>query len=284
MKKKEIKMSENVKPSAEEIREIASMTAKAMRPEPITASSKQDINLTVINGQVIDLKPYLPERPIRKRAAVTLTNVGSFVEYLNAHKRPSTAMFFDSDALTCSAIIDYHNPGADGEPEFCQHSAVLRLKETDAWKLWKANNCKAMGQVEFALFIENMMADITNPMAADILEMSKGLEATGEMRFKSSVVLEDGNRSFVYENNISAKAPGKIDIPKAFELSIAPFLGADRSNITARFIYRLDNGALRLSYQLIRPEEFILAATESAVHLIKQETALPVYIGTAPAI
>jgi len=277
-------MSEIVKPNAEEIREIAALVKASMKPEALSTSTRQDVNLAVINGGVLDLKPYLPTVPARKRAEVQITNVESFIEYLNAHKRPSTAMFFDADALICTAVIDYHNGGADGSPEFCQHIATLRLKETDAWKLWKGNNCKGMAQVEFALFIENMMADITNPMAADILEMSKGLEATGAMRFKSSVVLEDGNRSFVYENEVSAKAPGKIEIPKAFELSIKPFLGADRSNITARFMYRIDSGALRLSYQLIRPEEFILAATEKAVGLIKEKTSMPVYIGSSPKV
>lgn len=277
-------MSEITKVNAEEIRQIAELVRAAMRPEALSASSKQDINLAVINGGVIDLAQYMPTAPARKRAEVVITNVESFIAYVNAHKRDSTSMFFDADALTCCAIIDYHNGGADGKPEFCQHIATLRLRETDAWKLWKSNHGKAMGQVEFALFIENMMADITNPMAADILEMSKGLEATGQMRFKSSVVLEDGNRSFVYENEVSAKAPGKIEIPKAFELSIKPFLGADRSNITARFMYRIDSGALRLSYQLIRPEEFILAATETAVGLIKEKTSMPVYIGNKPTV
>lgn len=277
-------MNDPVKQNAEELREIAALVKAAMRPEFITASVKQDVNLAVINGSVIDLSSFLPSVPVRKRAEVQITNVESFIEYLNAHKRASTAMFFDPDALICTAIIDYHNSGSDGTPEFCQHIVTLRLKETDAWKLWKGSNCKTMSQVDFALFIENMMADITNPVAADILEMSKGLEATGQMRFKSSVVLEDGNRSFVYENEVSAKAPGKIEIPKAFELSIKPFLGADRSPITARFMYRIDSGALRLSYQLIRPEEFILAATETAVYLIKEKTSLPVYIGTSPKV
>lgn len=277
-------MSEVIKPNAEELRIIAQLVQQAMKPEAISATTRQDVNLSVINGQVVNLSSYLPTVPARKRAEVVITNVESFIDYINGHKRPSTALFFDSDALTCTAIIDYHNGGADGTPEFCQHVATLKLKETEAWKAWKGNNCKAMGQVEFALFVENMMADITNPMAADILEMSKGLEATGAMRFKSSVVLEDGNRSFVYENEVSAKAPGKIEIPKAFELSIKPFLGAERSSITARFCYRIDSGALRLSYQLIRPEEFILAATETAIYLIKEKTALPVYIGIKPTV
>jgi uncharacterized protein YfdQ (DUF2303 family) len=272
-----------IKGNAEEVKEIARMAAAAMRPEAITANNRSDINLAVINGAVVNLTPYLPTAPARKRADIKITEILSFISYLNTHKRPCTALFFDTDALTCTAIVDYHNGGADGAPEFCQHTATLALKQTDSWKIWKANDCKPMNQVEFALFIENMMSDVLSPMAADILEMAKGLEATGEMRFKSSVVLEDGNRSFMYENNINAKTPGKIEIPKAFELSIKPFLGADRSPITARFMYRLSEGALRLSYQLVRPDEFILAATETAVFLIKEQTALPVYIGNAPA-
>ncbi len=271
-----------IRPNADEIREISYLVKNAMTPYPVSVNPNADTQLVVINGEVLNLSAYLPTIPARKRAAVTLTSIESFIDYINAHKRPSTAMFFNTDALTCTAVIDYHGQGQDGTPEFCQHVATLKLKETDSWRLWKSSNNKGMSQVEFALFIETMMADITNPMAADVLEMAKGLEATGEMRFKSRVVLEDGNQSFVYENNVNAKAPGSIEIPKAFELSIKPFIGADRSNITARFVYRIPGGNLQLSYMLIRPEEFILAATETAMHLIGEKTGIIPYIGLQP--
>lgn len=267
------------------IKQIAKMAVEGHGATGLPLNIAKDVNLVEIGGKIHNLKEHMPSYPARKRAVITITSILSYVQYINDHKEDNhTALFFDVESGKCHGIIDYHEQSQSGKAQFNEHRANLTLVKTESWMDWSRNDGEWKTQEDFAQLIESMMIDIVKPDAADVLEMTKGLEATGKMNFKSAVSLEDGNRELVYENTISAKAPGSIEIPKSFELGIAPFIGADKKSINARFMYRVRDGEVRMSYKLIRPKQFLIESVEEAAALVEKKTNVPVYVGTAPQL
>jgi uncharacterized protein YfdQ (DUF2303 family) len=235
------------------------------------------------DGSVKSMEKLL-DAPRRVRATVSARTAKGLIDYVKIHHTPGTTVFAWAGDGSFAAVIDYHqaaaavaplppattvgdklvqevvatfpSDAAPAQPSWCSHRVDLTLKLSQDWQRWMQANKKPMGQEEFAMFIEDNTHNIAKPAGADLFEMARQLYATKSVNFGSSVRLDNGQHQLRYEETITGSAgkKGQFTIPTEFTLGLPPFEGSALHEVTARFRYRIDNGTLKLWYDLLRPE------------------------------
>lgn len=227
--------------------------------------------------------------PVRKRASVTVQDYQSFIQYLLTYREPGTTIFAELTEAggRFVALIDYHHPnpsgGAtiDGIARWAQHRCTLEMKHTPEWQRWAAKDDVAMEQTAFALFLEDNRLDILEPVAAQVIDIAKSIEAESGSRFKSATRLDNGDRKLLFETETNARAgtTGELTIPEKFKLRLPVFVNGPVYDLEAFFRYQVGN-PLKLRYKLIRPNKVIELALLEARNAIQTALSLPVLAGS----
>ena len=180
----------------------------------------------------------------------------------------------DIDNATVLGVID----GVDG---WRRQQVTLRLRKSREWGEWMGVDGKLFTQHEFAEFIEDHLSTIAEPDGAKLLDICQTLQATKGVNFKSQTILASGQRQLRYEETVEAKAGQKGDlmIPDTLTLVVRPFQGSDPVAITARFRFRLNDGALRLGVKLAEPERVLEEAFDRIVADVANGVPVPVLFG-----
>lgn len=247
---------------------------------------------TAANLELIDVESLkkkhdekFGEHPARKRGTVHVHDAASFIEYLSKHGLAASEVYADTARQRLVAVVNAHaatdtnlDEGIAGHGD---HRIELELLPTEEWKAWTALDKKLLVQSAFAEHLEDNAADVVDPDAATMLEIASSLIATTGADFKSGIRLDNGQVQFRFEETTTARAghSGDLDIPTEFTIAIAPFVGSDPVELTARFRYRINNGALGLSYALLRPEQVARQAFLDHVEAVRDAIAAPVYLG-----
>lgn len=221
--------------------------------------------------------------PKRKRGTTTVRDVASFAAYWAKHMCDNVSeVYADRAALTVTAVLNAHAPAYD-QPGWGDHRVVLALTYSTAFAAWRACNGRDMSQEEFAEFLEDNRADIYTPAAAEMLEVAQSIQAVSKVDFASGFRLVDGQRRLTYTETMDAKAgqKGELAIPAEIVLRLPIFDGATHADqLLARFRHRLQNGQLRLSYKLDRPDDVVTQAFEGIIADVTAETGATVLRGT----
>lgn len=225
--------------------------------------------------------------PRRRRATVSLGDAASFIEYVNAFKLPESRIFANPADNVLTAIFDYHEGGDTGQPRWGQHRATLTLSHTEAWDRWLEHDGKKRDQLEFAEFIEDHLKDIADPDGSTILQVSRTLEATKQVGFKSGIRLSNGESQLLYTENIqgSSQVDNKtVDIPEKFIVGIVPYDGGtEQYRLEARLRYRIaQGGKLTIGYDLLRPDLIEEDAFKKTLAAIGEQVGLSILRGVAP--
>lgn len=236
---------------------------------------------------------YLLDRPARRRGTVRLHTPESFRVFVVRHvDTDRTTIYANKDLHGFVAVLNDLTPtvvGDDesmldrGAAEWADHRAFLTLRLTPEWKFWAEHDGQMMNQTDFATLIEDGQDEVREPNAATLLELAMTFHAKTNVKFRSAIVLQSGQRQLNYEEATEAGAgrDGKLEIPAEILLGISPFEGTEPYALRARLRYRLNNGALTIGYQLIRPHEVLDSAFEDAKSKIA-EIDVPVFEGTPP--
>ena len=212
------------------------------------------------NQKVEDLERLLPH-PVRKRDTVSIDRADSFIAYVKAHQITGATAIYQSTTsagdLQFKAIIDDHETGDKGQANWQQHKVLFTPKLSREWRIWNEVNERDVSQEQFALFIERNMPDIADPAGSTLLEIVRTLESKKNVNFKSGIRLDNGDFSIQYEETSTAKAgeKGTLDIPQIITLSIPVYDGGAPYAIEARFRYRINEGRLRMWYELVRIQD-----------------------------
>jgi uncharacterized protein YfdQ (DUF2303 family) len=224
--------------------------------------------------------------PTRKKAKVTVHDYQSFIAYVKKHREPGrTALFavVTETAGVFTAVLDYHEENTEiiGKPQYGDHVCVLEMRHTPEWVRWVNNSGTPKSQVDMAQFLEDNRLDIKEPEAAKIIEIAKTFEATQGVSFKGAVRLQNGDRRLDYNVQTGARAgeAGNLEIPERIELSLPIYVNGPEYGISAWFRYSIDNGVLRLRYELIRPHKFIELALAEAGNAIEKELEMTLHKG-----
>lgn len=207
------------------------------------------------------------DRPRRIHRSVTLLDADSFLDYLttNMIAGPDDKMTLDylhgSGALELWADLDGRRILAilDGVAGWRANLATLKLSTSREWGEWAAIDGKMLSQGEFAEFIEDHLSTIGEPAGGVLLDICQTLEAKTNVAFKSQTILANGQRQFVYEETVEAKAgqKGSLSIPTDLTLVLRPFQGSDPQTVAARFRFSLSEGRLRLGVKLSEPDRVL---------------------------
>lgn len=230
--------------------------------------------------EVMNLRGYfevdLPA-PARITGTVNVSDVPSWLAYWGKHCEATPEVYADRILGSVTGVLNASGPS---DPQWGDHRVVLTLQRSPEWLDWRRLNGQMAGQQQFAEFIEDHLAEITEPDAATMLELAQSFEASLGGRFKSATRLANGERRIILEEQIDARAgkDNQLDIPSHIEIAVRPFKAGSPVSISARFRYRIVQGALQLGYVLDRPddreEEAFLALTGSIAEQVAPVTVL----------
>ena len=259
---------------------VAALAREATTPVEIDRGLYLLHNGTTIDVRK-DLEKYDPQ-PRRKTGAYTLTDVESFVEYLDKHGLDQTELWANDKASTIRAVINAHDADhlAAG---WGDHTATLTLPYTQDWKDWTSRDNKLQAQTEFAEFIEDHLPNFVTPTGADMLELAQSFQATTKVDFDSSQRLKSGETQLTYAETTTAAAgkKGTLAIPDTFELALQVHERGPVYRVKARFRYRINGGNLHLAYRLDRVDDVRRHAFDEVVVKVAADTGRQVWSSTS---
>lgn len=251
------------------------------------ATAIQEINgtthLVVPDGyKHIDLTAAIEQAgaaPMRKKGAVHLGDLASFNIYVADQGSPvDTYIYADPDSRTLTAVLNEHvkSQRATG---WRDHRAVYKAELSREFTTWMQFNKKPMEQEDFAIFLEDNIADVVEPSGEQLLQIALTLQAKTEVNFSSHKRLDNGQIQFAYSETVDARAgTGMIEIPREFTIGLRLFKNGDGYKVRARLKYRLGGGKLKFWYELDRAENAIEDAFQAYVNHAR-ENGFTVLIG-----
>lgn len=238
----------------------------ATAPATIELADRYGKIIVPAGAQIVDydIDRFMPA-PTRATGIVQTSTVASFADYVTRHHSEAVTVWWHATPVNkpegrwCYATAILNDHRATAVPEWGDHRAQLVVQHTPEWSAWCAMSGQLVDQETFAEFIEDHLADIVAPAAADMLEIAQSLHVARSSEFSSARRLSDGQTQLTYRQDQSATAgaTGTMEIPGTVTLSIAPFIGADTQAVTARFRYRLNGGNLKLGIILNHPDRVI---------------------------
>lgn len=243
------------------------------------------------------LESFMPA-PLRPEIHIALHTARDLHAYVIAQTLPKVSteqayhpvIFADRDTMTIKAFINYHHAAG---PRWLNHTAKVAFKNSHQFDRWKKVNGQQMTQEQFALFLDEVINDITVPSGAEVLSFAENLEATSTQVFKAAVKLASGETNYTFTD----ARDGDIStaIIDRFTIGIPIWQGGEKVAIEARLFHRIvdnkdkdgaPNGtkSLRFWFTLRHLDEIIdtLFAEEVAFLRGAFDGVAPIYSGTAP--
>jgi uncharacterized protein YfdQ (DUF2303 family) len=292
--------------SEDRIKEIAELARKAAQiavvdiGNGISVLSRPDHAGGV---QVESLKRLIDEwrtAPERRAGAAKLLTLESLIAFVNRHKDDGSVLFaaLDGGSPSLSAVFDYHTLA--NEPRFCKHRAAYAFPISDEWKAWSASNAKAMSQGDWALFIEEHIAELASPhdqertdyerlfsttiaTPADLITLSRGMQVTVESKVRDFRTLASGEMEITYEEVHKDGRGEKLIVPGLFIVSVPLFVDAEKTRLVARLRYRKKDSGIVWFYQFYRADAVVREAMRQDADKAASETGLPMFEGSPEA-
>jgi uncharacterized protein YfdQ (DUF2303 family) len=232
---------------------------------------------------VIDLEQAeekFRETPRRKTGGYAAHTAEAFIAYMAKHVTPTSEVWADLTSRSVTAVINAHD-GTGGEAGWGDHRLQLQLQHTAAWKAWTGLNGEWLSQTKLAELLEERAADIVDPDAATLTEITRSFKAAKKVAFESGTHLSTGEVQFVYREEIEGKAgkKGELSIPEQFTIALTPFEGGKPYAVLVRLRYSINEGGLVLKYVLDRPAEYMATAFNDVVDIIRAGVDAPLFHG-----
>lgn len=217
--------------------------------------------------------------PSRKKNVTTVHHIGSFLVLVAEQKSQETGYIYaDASELTITAVFNDNRSEVAG---WRDHKAKFKAELSREFLSWHSHDKKTMTQEEFALFLEDNIADVVEPTADTLLKIALSLEAKTDTAFSSAKRLDNGQVQFAYTETIDARAEGgTIEVPREFSLGLRIFKNGEAYKIKARLKYRLNSGSLKFWYELDRIENIVETAFQDYVTSLKT-SGYTVLLGSA---
>lgn len=235
-------------------------------------------------ARVEDIEKFQPE-PSRRRGTNTVRDTASFIRMVNEDADPDglcSRIYGTIQPPSFTAVLN-DNVGvvAGWRDDRIHYSCPLSVE----WKTWTERSGKPMSQEQFAQFIEDNLPDIAQPPAAEMLEISRTLEAKKKVNFASGIRLSNGQNELTYEETISGTAGrGKFVVPEEFTVGIPVLENGARYAVTARLRYRIgDGGKLTMWFELLRPHKIVEDAVAAVWNEIEAGTEMTIINGAPSA-
>lgn len=225
-------------------------------------------------GATVHSLEHLKDRPLRARGTVAVRDAASFVRLTKSrHGHINPLRLYGVMTPSPKFVAVLNDSGRDA-PGWRDDRIVYDCPLSREWKTWTSASGKQMDQSTFAQFIEDNLPDIATPPAADMLEISRTLEAKKKVNFASGLRLHNGEHQITYEEQVDGTAAkGRLQVPETFSIGIAVLEGGDRYQVEARLRYRIaEGGKLTMWFDLIRPHRVLEDAATFVWKWIEGET------------
>ncbi len=317
------------------IRAVQAHTTPQTRVEPLTDPKTGITVLAVINtdGSVCDVDPAIfdsaRDNPLYRRGTANMTSLGSFIAHVSRFGDQDSVVFANDDRAypKLTAVLDYNRadidtgPGTPSyDPDFSAdvpgrehgkyrhgtHRTSFAFPLSDEWKAWTGAAGKKLSMIDFALFLEDRIIDVTGVEAAgalpkhleDLVKLAGGktavasqaslIEVATGLRVNESSVVEEaqtlssGEGAIRFEVNHDTKnATGKaIKVPSLFVIAIPVLRNGPPYSLFARFRYRKTPAGLVFWFDLVRPDLVFDHAFKEAVERVENETPATVLYGS----
>lgn len=276
-------ISENITKKPEIIAAAETMillTAASMAPDNVEGARFVCVPPGYTHKDITEAVEKAQDHPCRKRGTVQLKDIASLLAYAKDQCATEIGYIYaDPDTRTVTAVFnDQRHLDYAG---WRDHKAAYKAEFTPEFKKWMDKNGTAMTQTEFAEFVEDNFADITEPAAQHMLDMATTIQAKTDINFASAKRLQNGQVQLQYTETIDARAGanGALEIPKEFTLGLRIFKNGGGYRLKARLKYRLNAGALKFWYELDRPERSIEDAFDGYVVTLREQSGYQVLLG-----
>ena len=182
------------------------------------------------------------------------------------------------------------------QPNFGKHRIHYAFPLSEEWKAWVEANEAVMTQAEFALFIEDHIADLGAPTDAEriwlerdfqttvatpaqLVQLSRGLQVNIDAKVKNVQTLQSGEAQIAFEETHLGADGKPLKVPGIFVLRIAPFFMGEQIDIPVRLRYRPVQGQINWFYSIYQPDKHITARVRADLRKVAEATALPAYEG-----
>ncbi|MFE2998703.1 DUF2303 family protein [Nocardia sp. NPDC059246] len=203
--------------------------------------------------------------PYRARGESTVSDVASFATLLGMAEHHGSVIFANEGAARLTAVVNFHG--------WRDHRVALQLTPSEQLRRWTQTSGKLLKQGEFIEFIEDNYADITDPTAADMLELAQSFQATRELEFDARIQRTSGAVRFRYHEDVQAKAgaSGEIEVPETFVLGLPIWRGGQKIELSAALRYRIGREGLQLGFKVLALDEVVRDAFASAVTVVAEQ-------------
>ncbi|MDX8157791.1 DUF2303 family protein [Acinetobacter pittii] len=217
------------------------------------------------------------DRPLNLKQSVNLHTAKDLISYVNRFADANSVIFVDVLNGRIKAVLDYHEAiavagyNSNALQRNCFHVAHFIVDKTTEFKKIEENSGKKLSQQDFALFLEDIMPHIADPVATELYEIVQTLSANTKIDFKSGVRTNNGEVTLTYNESIEATAgrEGKLTIPEEIKFGIQVHRGGNHYLLPARFRYRVAGGNLTLWYDLDQKEKAIEKSMEDTIDYIR---------------
>lgn len=280
--------------------------------EPRLVEAKGITFAVMPNGQkLVSIKPLLDEyltKPERKRGVARLTTVQSLIDITNRFKDGNSAIFVKVGASdqgeSLTTVFDYHEQSPEGEPRFCQHTAVYNFPKTEKWEIWSGRSKEKISQIEFANFIEENILDLLPPPTDEdksataeniravskklglgiagpekLLELARGLSIFEGAKATNVVNTTSGEFQLEFTTEHRDATGQRFSPPGLFLIGVQIFEDGPAYRIPVRLRYRLQNGQISWIYEILNAQQYVRDAIADTVEYAKEKTNLPIFFG-----
>lgn len=305
--------------------QVSLVTLTGPEGKPVVVATTRDAQGVIHLTSVKRLADEYRTAPERRAGVAKLGTIESFIGHVNRHKDTGSVLFGNADpkAPTLTAIFDYNLAGPALAPppnvkasaeeiatpppatlaRFGVHRAAYAFPLSEEWKAWTALDGKKLSQADFAVFLEDRIADVIEPnpelmgpVAKDfaqrvglgvgfasvtrLLSIASDMKLHVNSKVRESRSLQSGETQIQYEEEHVDQQGQPIKVPGAFFISVPVFKSGGLYTIPARLRYRVAGGQISWWFDLYRTDLFLDSACSGAFQTAEAATGLPLFEGT----
>jgi uncharacterized protein YfdQ (DUF2303 family) len=225
--------------------------------------------------QVVDLRHLILPAA---QAAHAFDEVDSFIDFVKYYKADVSRLYCVEGSGKFLAVIDDQQPLVQ-IPASRKFRGELALQKTPEWAAWSGQAEKNIGQMDFALFLEDNGRFVVKPSAADFLQVALTLEAKKGVNFKSGLRLENGDHKLLFEEDTrtTAGVKGELEIPHDFTIELKLYHGGGLVRLDGKLRYRIASGQIAFYFKFPGLENIVREYVSGIRKRVAKETGLPVW-------
>lgn len=231
------------------------------------------------------------ESPKRSKATTVHGTLDSWIEHvLSFGDSGKTAIYCNmaDEKISLVAIYDHDEISHDGTPGWAENRATYNARFSTEWQGWAQHDKTAMGQGEFAEFleeksmhiippemvgksgiVEKALAAVGGPLGGptDLMQLARSIQVHESHSAAASVDLATGEQSISW--TVENKGTDKAKVPRLFVIGIPVLHGGVRYQVPVRLRYA-SRGGIVWTYVMFGREAVFLDVAADVLKEVKE--------------